>query len=351
MISRRRALIPIAAAMAAPAAIAAGNQQRASSAGAAPAPLPERYDEPLGIGLEGWAYPAPVRWRLCTIGGQNLRMAYMDIPPASGAWTKAVVLLHGKSFDSSYWAGPIRDLTRAGFRVIVPDQIGFHKSSKPDIPYAFDLLAEQTVNLLGALQISHASVIGHSTGAMLAVRLAASYPQKVDRLILEAPIGLVDYRRFIPPQSLETLIAAERRRTIAAQRVFIKRCFPLLPAHDVESFVEWRMRVALSGEFERFCKASALISLMVYRDPVRGQCDDIRAPTLIIVGDKDQAAPLSQYASPDMAAKMPTLVQAASATAKEMQKGSVFVAPGVGHVPHLEAPDAFRQQMLTFLSA
>lgn len=312
--------------------------------------LPERYEEPLGIGLEGWPYPAPVRFQNCTAGGQPLRMAYMDVAPTGRDQKRTVVLLHGKNFDSSYWAGPIKDLSAAGFRVVVPDQIGFHKSSKPDVPYSLDLLAELTLNLLSGQQINEFVLIGHSFGGMLAVRIAAAYPQRVERLVLEDPLGLVDYRRYIPPQTLETLLAAERRRTVSSQRAFVRRFFTALAPEQMEPFVACRMRVAQSGEYERFCRASALTYQMIYREPVRDQFDDIAAPTLMIVGEKDQAAPLIHYAAPDMAAKMPSIPKAAPDAVKDMQKGRLVVVPGVGHVPHLEAPDLFRQEVLRFLA-
>ncbi|MDX6320109.1 MAG: hypothetical protein QOD35_3509, partial [Nocardioidaceae bacterium] len=58
---------------------------------------------PLGIGLEGLAYPYPVAFFDLTIEGQRLRMAYMDVKPTGAANGKAVLLLHGKSFSGNYW--------------------------------------------------------------------------------------------------------------------------------------------------------------------------------------------------------------------------------------------------------
>ena len=353
MITRRATLGPLAAAFSAGTVPGqAGVSALVEAAfGAQPATrLPDRYDEPLGIGLEGWPYPAPVRFYACTAGGQQLRMAYMDVSPTTSARNKTVVLLHGKTFDSSYWAGPIKDLAAAGYRVVVPDQIGFHKSSKPDLAYSLDLLAELTVNLLSAQQIGRFSLIGHSTGGLVAVRLAAAFADKVERLILEDPVGLIDYHRFIPAQSLEMLLLQEHRRTVASQRAFVRAFFPILSPAATEPFVECRMRVAQSGEYDRFCKASALTYQMVYREPVRDQIGDIKAPTLIVVGEKDQSNPLRHYANPDMAAKMPSIPAAAAEAVKELRKGALTVVPGVGHVPHLEAPDAFRKASLAFLA-
>ena len=347
-ISRRHALVPLAAALAAPAAAFAGGR------GEPPAHLqprlPDRYDEPLGIGLETWPYPARVSMRAINVGGESARMAYMDIAPTAKPRNKTIVLLHGKNFDSSYWAGPIAALAAAGYRVVVPDQIGFNKSAKPDVPYSFDMAARHTLDLLGGLQIRQASVIGHSTGGMLAVRLAATYPNAVDKLVLESPLGLVDYRRFIPPQTTETLVAAEWRQTVASTRAFLRNLLPVLPAAELEPFVEWRLRVAQSSEYERFCKAAALTYQMIYRETVRDQYDDISAKTLMIVGGKDASAPLKSYAPPEMAAKLPSIPDAAPAAIKDMRDGRLLVIPGVGHVPHLEAKDVFRDAVLGFLA-
>src|SRR5450759_5325866 len=85
--------------------------------------------EPYGIGLEGFAYPYPVNMLPLTNDGEPVRMAYMDVAPAQPNG-RTVVLLHGRNFPSSYWAPVIKTLNEAGYRVVVPDQIGFGKSSK-----------------------------------------------------------------------------------------------------------------------------------------------------------------------------------------------------------------------------
>src|SRR5687767_5998063 len=88
------------------------------------------YTEPLGIGLEGLKPPYPVEFFSLEIQGQPLRMAYMDVKPSQGNG-KSVLLLHGKNFFGDYWAGTAKALSDAGYGVIVPDQIGFGRSSKP----------------------------------------------------------------------------------------------------------------------------------------------------------------------------------------------------------------------------
>src|SRR6202521_2915818 len=100
--------------------------------------------EPYGIDLEGFAYPYPVSMLPLNNDGEQVRMAYMDVAPAQPNG-RTVVLLHGRNFPSSYWAPEIKTLADAGYRVVVPDQIGFGKSSKPLGELHFDTLARNTI--------------------------------------------------------------------------------------------------------------------------------------------------------------------------------------------------------------
>jgi pimeloyl-ACP methyl ester carboxylesterase len=316
------------------------------AAGAESGPV---YDIPLGIGLEGWPYPYPVHMLPLEVQGQTVRMAYMDVPPTGPANGRAILLLHGKNFDSAYWDTTIAALAGAGFRVIVPDQIGFNKSSKPAIDYSFDLLAANTIRLLDTLGVSKVDVLGHSTGGMLAVRLARSVPGRVDHLVLEDPVGLEDYRLTVPPQSTETLYEAERAQTVEGYRAFIRRYFPILPASQYERFVEWRARVGLSGEFDRYAMAVALTYQMIYRQPVRYEYRLLRMPVLLIVGAEDHTVVMRQYAPPDLAATMGHFPALAKQACDEVAQCHLVVMPGVGHVPHLEAPEEFQREVLGFL--
>src|ERR1700722_9907399 len=150
--------------------------------------------KPLGIALEEYPYPWPVHFLPLVIDGQDLRMAYMDVRPSGSANGRAVVLMHGKNFGGYYWRDVAEALAAVGYRVIVPDQVGWGKSPKPDIRYSFQLLATNTAHLLDTLGIKKVAVVGHSTGGMLAVRFALMYPERVTQLVLEDPIGLEDYR-------------------------------------------------------------------------------------------------------------------------------------------------------------
>ena len=86
--------------------------------------------KPMDADLNGLEYPFPVKYIRLDIQKQQYRMAYMDLEPAKSNG-KAIVLLHGKNFSSAYWKKTAEALLEEGYRVIMPDQIGFGKSSKP----------------------------------------------------------------------------------------------------------------------------------------------------------------------------------------------------------------------------
>src|SRR5450755_3143625 len=116
--------------------------------------------KPGSITYEGIDYPYPVAYLPLTLYGQDVRMAYMDVPPAGPPNGRTVVLFHGMNFGGFYFAGPIEVLRKEGFRVVVPDQIGFGRSSKPIMPYNFHDVALNTRKLLQSLGITKAAVIG-----------------------------------------------------------------------------------------------------------------------------------------------------------------------------------------------
>ena len=109
---------------------------------APPAPKAPTDIQPGSITYEEIPYPYPVAYLPLTMYGQDVRMAYMDVPPAGTPNGRTVVLFHGMNFGGFYFGGPIELLRNAGFRVIVPDQIGFGRSSKPIIgsPLAVPML-------------------------------------------------------------------------------------------------------------------------------------------------------------------------------------------------------------------
>jgi pimeloyl-ACP methyl ester carboxylesterase len=290
--------------------------------------------EPLGIALEGYPYPFPVRLLPVTLQGQDLRMAYMDVAPTAAPNGRVVLLLHGKNFFGAYWEGPARALAAAGFRVVVPDQLGFGKSSKPDLHYTFELLASTTKALLDALHVEKVIVVGHSMGGMLAVRFALLFPQITERLVLENPIGLEDYRVKVPYESVDQQYRAALEQDEAKLRRYIGSYF-VTWRPEYEPYVQVPYRWTLSAEYPRQALASALTYDMIYAQPVVQDLPRLRLPTLLVIGQADRTT-LGRGSLPkevlDTLGRYPELGRKAAAA---IPGARLVDLPGVGHIRRL----------------
>jgi pimeloyl-ACP methyl ester carboxylesterase len=306
--------------------------------------------EPYGIGLEGFAYPYPVSMLPLFNDGEQLRMAYMDVAPAQPNG-RVVVLLHGRNFPSSYWAPVIKTLNDAGFRVVVPDQIGFGKSSKPTAELHFDTLARNTIALLDHLQIAKADIVAHSLGGMLGVRIARAYPDRINHLVLAAPIGLEDYRMYAPPTPTEKILENEDKLTAEGYRKQLENNYsPKIPPEQITPFIDARFNIKGAAEYPRWLRAFVSSAQMIYREPVVHEIPLISGPTLFIMGADDHNAPGKPNAPEELRPKMGQNADLAKALAARMPNASAEVIANAGHLVFLDAPAKFNELMLAFLA-
>ena len=305
---------------------------------------------PLSISMENYAYPYPVKLFPLTVEGQDLRMAYMDIPPDGTPNGMAVLLLHGKNFFGAYWKETISILSQNGFRVIVPDQLGFGKSSKPNIHYSFHLLANNTKKVLDSLGIKQIAVVGHSMGGMLATRFTLMYPEAVTHFILENPIGLEDYRIFVPYTPIEEAYRNELNATEDGIRNYHKTYYVNWKP-DYEEYVQVFLRWKASGEYPRLAMSSALTSQMIYEQPVCYEFPFIKAKTLLVIGQSDRTVVGKGKVKKELLSVVGQYPELGRRTAKLITNSALIELPDVGHIPHLEAPELFHKELLKFLKA
>jgi pimeloyl-ACP methyl ester carboxylesterase len=293
---------------------------------------------PVSINLEDVPYPHPVKFLELSVYDEDVRMAYMDIAPTGTPNGRVVVLLHGMNFFGEYWAGPIEVLAREGFRVVVPDQIGFGRSSKPVIPYNFHDMARNTKRLLDELGIERAAVVGHSMGGMLAARFTTQYPDVVERLVVYNPIGLTDSRFDRPWTDTEAQYERVLRQSWASANASIRRYFSHDPnawKPEYEKYIRIHYGWTLSGDWPRFAMVRARLQQMPYLDPVVHDWPNIRVPTLAIGGAEDGAS-------------FPERMEFLANSIPD-GNGSVHLIPGVGHIPHFEAPERLYPALVSFL--
>ncbi len=303
---------------------------------------------PLSIALEEYDYPYPVGYLPVTTEGQELKMAYMDVTPRGGGVGKAVLLLHGKNFSGAYWKDTIGFLSHNGYRVIIPDQIGFGKSSKPNIHYSFHLMAETTKKLLDTLGIKEVIVVGHSMGGMLATRFALMYPETTTGLVLENPIGLEDYRQFVPFVSTDELYRNELKATPEGIRNY-HRTYYVKWRPEYGEYAEIAVRQKLSAEYPRLAMSAALTYEMIYEQPVCHEFGKIQAKTVLIIGQSDRTVVGKARVRKELLPQVGNYPELGRKSVELIPGARLVKLENVGHIPHLEMKGKFHEALLNFL--
>jgi len=306
---------------------------------------------PLGIALENFDYSFPIGYLQLENQQEALEMAYMDVQPEQPNG-KTILLLHGKNFCGAYWEQTARDLSAAGYRVIIPDQIGFGKSTKPvDMQYTFHLLAQNTKQLLDSLGVEQTSVLGHSMGGMLATRFVLMYPEMVDKFILENPIGLEDWKVKVPYHPVSYWYQQELQKDYAS----IKQ-YQLANYYDGQwepRYDRWVNMLAgwtLSPQYPLVAWNAALTYDMIFTQPVLYEFPYIEAPTLLIIGQRDRTALGKGWVSEEVSATLGNYPELGRQTAESIPDAQLVELEDVGHLPHLEAYERFIEPLLTFLA-
>ncbi len=306
--------------------------------------------ENLDVNLSNVRYPFEVSFLKLAIQQQSLNMAYMDVKPANGNG-RVIVLLHGKNFNGAYWESTINALTTKGYRVIVPDQVGFGKSSKPALfQYSFQQLAESTKTLLDTLKVNKAIILGHSMGGMLATRFALMYPQITQQLILENPIGLEDYKKVSPYQSIDKNYKNELGQDFEKIKKYqLTNYYDGLwkPAYDrwLNLLADW----TLNKDYPLIAWNAALTSDMVFTQPVVYEFENLQVPTLLIIGTRDRTAIGKTLVPEDVRKTMGQYQLLGKQTQKKIAGSKLVELPGVGHLPHIEAFELFMNALSEFL--
>src|SRR6478736_5633675 len=131
-----------------------------------------------------------------------------------------VVLIHGMVNSSRHWEEVA--LRLAGrYTVIAPDLIGHGDSATPRGDYSLGAHAASIRDLMAAIGIDHATIVGHSLGGGVAMQFFYQFPQRTERLVLISSGGLGHevsplLRAAALPGSAALLRIAAQRRTIAA---------------------------------------------------------------------------------------------------------------------------------------
>ncbi|WP_314441730.1 alpha/beta fold hydrolase [Massilia timonae] len=301
-----------------------------------------------GPELEEFTYPEPTQQYRFKSQGVDLQMTYMDVKPAKPNG-RTVVLMHGKNFCGATWDGTTKALTQAGYRVVVPDQVGFCKSTKPQhYQYTFQQLADNTRKLLESIGVKKAIVIGHSTGGMLATRYALMYPELTDQLVMINPIGLEDWKSLGVPSlgvdkwyERELKTSAERVREYERTTYYNGQWKP-----EYEVWVQMLVGMYRGKGKEIVAWNSALIYDMIYTQPVVYEFPLIKVPTFLLMGLKDTTAIGKDAAPAAIRPKLGNYTVLAQKTKEAIPGAKLVTFPEMGHAPQMQDPVKFHKALV-----
>ncbi|WEK70032.1 MAG: alpha/beta hydrolase [Candidatus Chryseobacterium colombiense] len=304
----------------------------------------------LDAELTNYEYPYEVHFLNFKSQNNDLKMAYMDVKPKTSNG-KTIMLLHGKNFNGAYWERTAKDLSDKGFRVIIPDQIGFGKSSKPQsYQFSFSQLAENTKVILDELKIDKTIVLGHSMGGMVAARFTLLYPERVQKLILENPIGLEDYKTFAAYQTIDQAYQSELKNTAETYKNYqLKFYYDNKWKAEYQPWLDLIAGWTLHPDYPKVAWDAALTSDMIYNQPVCYEFKNIKTPTLLIIGTRDRTAIGKDRAPKELQSKMGQYQELGKKTQQQIEGSKLVEIENVGHLPHIEVYDKFWNALYEFI--
>lgn len=301
--------------------------------------------------LEKYQYPFDVQTYQFASQGQELEMAYMYLPPTNPDMGN-ITLLHGKNFNGAYWEETANYLHALGYGVLMPDQIGFGKSSKPtDYQYSFHALAFNTKALMGHLGIQSSRIVGHSMGGMLASRFALLYPEVTDQLTLVNPIGLENYLNYVDykdveffyqnelQQQSENIVSYQQKNYYdgAWNDKFAALTIPLMGWVDGPDWPEMAM-------------VSARTYDMIFTGPVIEEFDDFDMPVALILGTRDRTGPGRNWKNPGVDYELGRYDRLGAQVKARNSRINVIELEGLGHLPQIESFSRFQAALRQTLS-
>jgi pimeloyl-ACP methyl ester carboxylesterase len=261
----------------------------------------------------------------------------------AGAGEPAFVLLHGFLASTYSWREVVAPLSEIG-TVIAFDRPAFGLTSRPmpgewgeENPYTPDFATWLTLDLMDALGVDRAILVGNSAGGALSARIAVEHPGRVEALVL---VDAAVYPRGGSPSWMRPLLATPQLRRIGPVLLRNVRDWGLDFArsawHDPSRITPevWEgYTVPLrADDWDRALYEFTVSSFQV---DLATRLDEITMPVLVITGDDDRIVPTEESIR----------------LASELQGSQLVVVPDCGHVPHEECPAPFLDAVIEFVNS
>ena len=293
--------------------------------------------------LSNYEYDFKVNYFALESQKQSLKMAYIYLKPTK-ADMPTVTLMHGKNFNADYWTTTAQYLQSLGYGVLIPDQIGFGKSSKPtNYQYSFATLAHHTRALMDSLNIKESVVIGHSMGGMLASRFALMYPNATKKLILLNPIGLENYLQYVDYKDTNFFYKNELSKTPEGVKNYQQKNYYDGKWNTTYSALTDFITGQIQGpDKEQMAWVNAKTYDMIFTQPVITEFKDLTVPVKLIIGTRDRTGPGRNWKKEDVDYELGRYDKLGKHAATLIPDAQLFELDNLGHLPHIEDFERFK---------
>jgi pimeloyl-ACP methyl ester carboxylesterase len=257
-----------------------------------------------------------------------------------------MLLIHGLGDEADTWRHLIMPLS-ADRRIVALDLPGFGRSDKPKQPYTLSFFQDVVIELLDALSIQRAILVGHSLGAIIAHWTALNHPERLKRVILVDGSLVVRSQKtdtatllFLIPGLGEWLYTRLRRDPQAAYQTlasYYERLDELPPADRDFLFQRVNERVWSDGQRRAFFATFRHLArwLPGQQRDVAARLSTLDVPTLVIWGEADRI----------------NSIENGRALAKLQPTTHLAVVPGAGHNAHQENPAAVLRAIQAWMAS
>ena len=259
------------------------------------------------------------------------RLAFDEVGPANpGDARGAILLLTGLGSKRLGWERQLAQFGRE-YRTIAVDHRDTGDSDEATAPYTIADLADDASELLTRLGIAHANVIGISLGGFVALRLAVSHPEQVEKLVLVST-SAGGQTHVHPAPEIAMLLAPAPGMEIGERA--IRNYSNIMAAEFVRAHPEELQRIGEIARYRPMSPAGYMRQLQAgLAHDVSAELERVRVPTLVIHGASDPLVP----------------PQNGAFLAQRISGAQHIVYPEVGHIPIVERADHFNRDVLTFL--
>ena len=274
-----------------------------------------------------------------TVEVQGLRIRYLR----AGSAGPPLLMLHGGGTDSALlsWGSAIGPLSQHN-QVYAPDWPGYGESQRPNVRYSLAYYIKFLEDLMPALNLERANLVGVSMGGGVALGFTLDSPRMVDKLVLVDSYGLASTAPshrlsylFIKTPLINELTWMVLGRSRVAAKAALQNIFhnPDAVSEALVDEVVAELRKPGAGKsFISFQKNE--VGWRGLRTVFTDRLDEITAPTLIIHGAEDRLVPL----------------EAARQAHRRIPNSQLHVMEGCGHWPQREQPETFNRIVSSFLN-